>query len=199
MTMPRMIRAFEQIDAANAADPRQVQTSAGPVPEELLYGRRMSQALERFEPASSELLQLAVRAQHIERWKLPRQDFPAGKAGYHRWRTEQKRRHAEVAGAILHEAGYTAAEIGRVGDLIMKKGLGVDPEAQTLEDVACLVFLEHYSMEFAADKEREKTLDILAKTWRKMSPRARAAALALQLPPALRSLVEEAVSAAGQR
>ena len=46
-----------------------------------------------------------------------------------------------------------------------------DAEAQTLEDVACLVFLRYYAENFAAKHPREKVFDILLKTQRKMSPR----------------------------
>ncbi len=49
--------------------------------------------------------------------------------------------------------GYSDAEIARAGALIRKENLRGDAEAQTLEDVACLVFLEHYAADFAAKHE----------------------------------------------
>ena len=70
-----------------------------------------------------------------------------------------------------------------------------DPGAQTLEDVACLVFLESYFPDFATKHARAKVIDIVRKTWKKMSEPARAAALALPMPAAARALVEEALAA----
>ncbi|MEE8140552.1 MAG: DUF4202 family protein [Alphaproteobacteria bacterium] len=48
-----------------------------PRPAELLYGQRMSARLAVFCPAASEHLRIAARAQHLERWKLPRPQFVA--------------------------------------------------------------------------------------------------------------------------
>lgn len=193
MTRAAFDAAVAGFDTANAADPNH---EAGE-PAELLYGQRMSAALERLDPEASEVLRLAVRAQHIERWKLPRSAYPDGKAGYHRWRNEQKRRHAEVAGAIMATAGYGPETVARVGSLIRKERLQHDVEAQALEDVACLVFLEHYGVAFAAKHPPDKTIDILRKTWGKMSARGQQAALALPLAPEMRALVGKALAADG--
>jgi hypothetical protein len=64
--------------------------------------------------------------------------------------------------------------------------------------VACLVFLEHYFADFASKHERDKLIDIVRKTWAKMSPAGRAAALELapQLAPDLRSIIEAALEPA---
>ncbi len=109
--------------------------------------------LDQFDPDAPELLRLAARAQHIRRWTVPRTDYPMDRAGYHRWRNDLKRKHAEWAGEILKSCGYSDAEIARAGALIRKENLRGDAEAQTLEDVACLVFLEHYAADFATKHE----------------------------------------------
>jgi hypothetical protein len=154
----------------------------------------MTEALDRLEPDASEALRLAVRAQHISRWSIPRDSFPPGRKGYRAWRTRLMDHHADVAGEILHEAGYGEAMIGRVGELLRKKGLKRDPEVQTLEDVACLVFLEHYFDDFAAQHDDQKVIQILRKTWSKMSERGREAALGLDLSPRGAALVARALS-----
>jgi hypothetical protein len=188
--------AIARIDAANGEDPNRVRVDGAERPAELVYAERMSQALAALHPEASEALRLAVRAQHIRRWTVPRDGYPAGRAGYHRWRNDLKRRHAEWTAEILTTAGYRPDEIARVSALIRKENLKGDAEAQALEDVACLVFLEHYADAFAAKHEPAKTVEILRKTWGKMSDRGRDAALRLPLSPALRTLVQEALSPA---
>ncbi len=190
----RFRTALAGIDAANAADPNAEATPGGPRPGALLYGERMTACLLAFLPQASEALQLAVRAQHLERWKLARSAFPEGRKGYHAWRFEQARQHAERAGAILHAAGYDPSFITRVQALLRKERLKLDAEAQALEDVACLVFLEHYFAPFAAKHDEAKILDILRKTWRKMSPAGQAAALKLSLQPESLALVQKALA-----
>lgn len=185
--------AISQIDAANAADPNHVSTTEGTVPAEFVYGQRMSAALDGIAPDASELLKLAARAQHIRRWEVPRSEYPMTRAGYHRWRNDLKRRHAEWAGEILAGCGYPPQDIDRVGALIRKEGLGTDPETQALEDAACLVFLEHYATEFAAKHDTGKVVEILRKTLTKMSEHGRTAAHALPLPDAVRQLVAAAL------
>jgi hypothetical protein len=154
----------------------------------------MTRWLERLEPAASEELRLAARAQHLCRWRIERSSYPDGRQGYLRWRRECAELHARLAREILGEAGYDAATIDRVADLVRKKGLPHDPEALALEDAACLVFLETELEAFARKHDEPKLLDILERTWRKMSPRGREMALGLELPPAARALVERAVA-----
>ncbi len=186
--------AIERIDRANAEDPNIEMNEGAEQPKELLYSRRMTAALDRLRPDAPETVRLAVRAQHIQRWKIPRADYPKDRQGYRRWRTDLGRFHAETAGGILREVGYDAAFVERVGALLRKERLKVDPECQLLEDVICLVFLEHYLGDFAGQHEEEKLLDIVRKTWRKMSERGREAALGLELPEHLRELVGKALA-----
>ena len=164
----RLSRALDLIDAANAADPKG---------EAQLYGQRMSAELARLFPDASDILQVAARGQHVERWLLPRSDYPEGKAGYLDWRREQARRQAARVAAIMAEAGFSEAEGERVGVLLRKEGIKRDPEVQALEDVICLVFLKWYFSPFASDRGAEQTLDIVQKTARKMSADGRARVL----------------------
>lgn len=187
----RLERVLARIDAANAADPER--DSSG-IPAALRYGQRMSAALARMLPAASEALTIAVRAQHIERWRIPRASYPEGRVGYLKWRTELGRVHAERAGELMRESGYDDAEIERVRSIVAKKKLATDPDAQALEDCACLVFLEHALEEFATQHDDAKVIDIVRKTWTKMSERGHDAALALPLGDRSRAIVAAALA-----
>jgi hypothetical protein len=189
----RFNRAISGFDAANARDPNLVIIAGESQPRELVYARRMTDWLLRIHPGPSEPLRLAARAQHICRWTRPRADYPMTRAGYHRWRTDLGRFHAETAAQILHETGYDQATIDHVASLLRKEHLKTDPEAQTLEDVICLVFLENYFADFAAQHPREKVIEIVRKTWKKMSPRGHGLAMGLALSPAAAELVGEAL------
>ena len=190
----RLADALSRIDAAHAEDPRRLPARDGQdVPYELRYARRMTSWLDRLEPQSSEALRLAVRCQHLRRWSIPRSQYPMTRSGYHQWRTTLARFHADEAAAILRGVGYDEATVARVQSLVRKEGLKADVETQTLEDVACLVFLEDEFGEFARKHDEEKVLAILRRTWGKMSERGRAAALGLDLGPAERVLIEKAL------
>ncbi|MCX8211841.1 MAG: DUF4202 domain-containing protein [Lewinella sp.] len=186
-------QAFAAIDAANAADTRTTTVDGTPLPYELVYGQRMSAVLTSFAPASAPALQIAARAQHLERWAIPRSDYSMDRVGYLTWRNDQKKRHAERAGELLKPLGFALESIKRVQFLLEKKRLKQDAETQTLEDVICLVFLEHYALEFAGTHPEEKVVDILQKTWGKMSAEGQAAALRLALPEAVSRLVKKAL------
>jgi hypothetical protein len=182
-------RAIARIDAANAEDPR----SEGDQPKELVYSRRMTTWLDRLEPGAGEALRLAARAQHLCRWRLPRGEYPEGRRGYLSWRRACGELHAQLAAEILCDVGYDDASVTRVADLLRKKNLSSDPEALALEDTACLVFLEHELAAFAPKHDDAKLVQILQRTWRKMSTRGRALALELDLSPAARALLEKAL------
>lgn len=167
--MGNLTAALAAIDAANAADPKG---------EALIYGERMSTELTRLFPAASDVLAIAARGQHVERWLLPRSDYPEGKEGYHAWRREQGRRHGERVAGIMAAAGYSPAECDRVGVLLRKEGIKRDAEVQALEDVICFTFLRWYFSPFAEGREPGALLDIVEKTARKMSAEGRARALA---------------------
>jgi hypothetical protein len=186
LTSTPLHRALAAIDAANAADP----AMDGGRPAALVYGERMTAELARLCPDASEVLQIAARGQHVERWLLPRGDYPAGKEGYFAWRREQGRRHAERVGGIMAQAGYPEQDCTRVGVLLRKEGIKRDAEVQTLEDVICFVFVRWYVGDFAATRTPEDLVEIVAKTARKMSGPARARMVAeFDLPPALAAVV----------
>jgi hypothetical protein len=181
------------IDGANARDPNVVQIDGRAVPAELLYGQRMSAALARMAPNASELLQIAARGQHIERWTSPRNSYPAGRAGYLKWRNDLKEFHARRLGGIMTAAGYEPHEAVRVGALVRKERLRSDPEAQTLEDVVCAVFLEHYLGDFMRKTDEAKLARILAQTWNKMSAQGHAYAGKLDLPQIVLTLLKRGI------
>jgi hypothetical protein len=183
--LPRFTAAIARIDAANAEDPHG---------KEVLYSQRMSDWLDRVEPNASEALRLAARAQHIRRWIIPRCDYPIDRIGYLKWRTTLYKFHADEISQILRKVGYDHETIARVASLVRKERIKTDPEAQTLEDVICLVFLENYFADFAAQHDEEKVINILRKTWKKMSPRGQQLAGTLQIPPAAQSLVHRALN-----
>jgi hypothetical protein len=196
MTLPdRFESAIERFDAANAEDPNVDVHDGRAIPKELLYARRMSEALGRIEPESSEAVRLAVRSQHIRRWEIPRSNYAKDRDGYRRWRTELGRFHAETASRILREVGYDEATIEHVESLLRKERLKTDPDCQLLEDVICLVFLEHHSSAFIQEHDEEKLINIFRRTWKKMSARGQQAALRLELHPRVRALVEKALAA----
>ena len=178
------------IDAVHAEDPEKDTVGR---PRELVYAERMSAWLDRLAPQGSEALRLAVRCQHLRRWAIPRRGYPEGKVGYLRWRKDESLAHAALAGEILRHAGYDGQAIKRVQSLVKKERIKHDPEAQALEDVTCLVFLEHELAAFAAKHPEEKVIDILRKTWPKMSAAGQRAALGIDFPPTLRTMVDKAM------
>ena len=190
----RFRRAVERFDAANGEDPNRELADGVEQPKELVYARRMTARLDRFRPYAPEAVRLAARCQHIRRWTIPRSDYAAGREGYRRWRTDLARFHADTAAAILRDVGYGDEVVVRVGSLLRKERLKADPDVQLLEDVICLVFVEHYLAGFAPKHDEETLAGVLRKTWRKMSEDGRRAALALDLPENVRSVVERAVA-----
>lgn len=181
----RFTRAIERFDALNADDPHG---------KELTYARRMTEWLMRLAPDASTEVQLAARSQHLMRWRIPRDSFPKDRIGYLRWRTTLYDFHADRAAEVLKEVGYDDVTIERVRSLIRKKDIKADPDAQLLEDVICLVFLESYFADFARDHDEEKLINILRKTWKKMSPRGHTAAMGLHLGEPERVLIARALS-----
>lgn len=182
------------IDAANAADPNFEFDGTAQRPKELLYAERMTQCLLEFQPDASEHLQLAARGQHIERWTSPRSAYPDGRTGYKKWRAELGLFHAQRVGELMQQAGYAEEDIKRAQYLVQKRGLGRDPETQCLEDVVCLVFIQYYLDEFAAKHDEPKLIDIIQKTWAKMSEKGHAAALKIPLSDAMKQLVGKALA-----
>ncbi len=191
----QMQDVLARIDEANRKDPNTDTEGGVEYPRELLYARRMSAWLERLRPDASVALSIAVRAQHMERWVVPRDRFPPGRTGYLRWRTTLGAHHAERTAGLMREAGFDGATIATVAALLRKEGLAgavPDSDVQALEDCACLVFLESYLGPFADKHPPAKVAEILTRTWRKMSPAGQHAALRIDFRPAARALLHTA-------
>ena len=191
--MSRLEEALRRFDEANAEDPNTELVDGQSAPKELVYGRRMSERLTAFAPDAPETVKLAARAQHIRRWDVPRDSYPEGRAGYLKWRTDLYKRHGDTAGAIMEEVGYEAEAIDRVKTLLRKRGLKTDPDVQLMEDVICLVFLEHYFHDFAQKHDEEKLVSIVQKTWKKMSADAHRAALQLDFEANDSAIIQKAL------
>ena len=192
-------KARDLIDAANRADPNQVTANGREWPKELLYSERMSNMLDRFKADAHEVMKLAIRAQHIERWKSPRKAYPEGRIGYLQWRKDLYKIQASRAAELMAEAGYEQDACDRAWQAVAKKNIKGNPDTQLLEDVTDLVFMEHYMLEFVGkhpEYDEEKWIDIIRKTWNKMSPEAQQFAIsgAVILPESLTPLVLKAVA-----
>jgi hypothetical protein len=193
-------KALALIDAANREDPNQVSADGRDWPKELLYSERMSDMLQRYAPEADDAMKLAIRAQHIERWKSPRNAYPMDRIGYLKWRKDLYKIQANTAAKLLAQAGYEDDVIERVRNSVAKKNIKGNPDTQLLEDVTDLVFIEHYMLEFVdkhPDYSDEKWVDIIQKTWNKMSASAHEFALSgqVRLPESLLPLIQQAVAA----
>ncbi|NOZ37149.1 MAG: DUF4202 domain-containing protein [Gammaproteobacteria bacterium] len=192
-------RAMALIDAANREDPNQVTVDGKVWPKELLYSQHMSDMLQRYAPEADDAMKLAIHAQHVQRWKSPRNAYPMDRIGYLKWRKDLYKFHAQTAADLLAEAGYAEDVIDRVKLAVAKKGIKSNPDTQLLEDISALVFIEHYMLEFAnkhPEYDEEKWLDIIRKTWKKMTDRAQQFALSggIKLPEPLVPLIQKAVA-----
>ena len=188
---PRLLRALDRIDEIHAEDPSR---DADGRAKELVYAERMTAWLSRLVEGADESLEVAVRAQHLARWRCPRAAFPDGRVGYLAWRKNAQRAHAEDVGSVCRACGYDDAFVARVAALVLKKARTTDAAAQTLEDCACLVFLAHELDAFVAKHAEEKVIEILRKSWGKMSEPARAAALGIAYSERGRALVTRALA-----
>lgn len=173
--------AISGFDEYNRQDPNREQVEGTLVAKELLYARRMSERLQHFAPDAAEEIRLAARCQHIGRWQIPRNTYPAGRKGYLQWRNKLKEHHATIAEGILKDSGYKQDVIDKVKFLLLKKELQHNKDTQLLEDVVCLVFIEFYLADFAGKHDDEKVIDILRKTMKKMTDRAIEAAAQIPL------------------
>lgn len=199
MPQQQFDKAVKLIDAANSKDPNQETSDDKDWPKELLYSYRMSDMLERYAADADDAIKLSVRAQHIQRWQSPRDNYPMNRKGYHQWRTELYKFHAETTAALLKDAGYENEFIERVKMAVGKKSLKSNPDTQMLEDVIALVFIEHYMLAFAEkhpEYSEEKWLDIIRKTWKKMTDRGHQFVLDghITLPEPLVPLIQKALA-----
>ena len=189
----KLEKAIALIDKKNNDDPNIEVFEGKSYPKELLYSMRMTAKLLTVRPKASEALQIAIRAQHICRWEIPRKKYPMDRIGYFKWRNDLKKMHAEITSNLLEGLSYEKALIDRVAFLINKKLIKRDPEIQLLEDIVCLVFLEYYFEAFMVKHTDEKIIDILRKTWVKMSDEGQERALKLNLSEDGQNLVKKAL------
>jgi hypothetical protein len=197
MALPadRLDALLGAIDVANADDPNTLEFQGRVRPKEQLHAELMTAWVQQLDAHADDAQILAARAHHLRRWALPRREFPAGRAGYLRWRAVLKRRHAEDVAVLLTDHGVDPATIERVGRIIRKEGLGTDPAVQVHEDALCLVFLQTQLDEVAAKLGEDKAVSVLAKTLPKMSDAGRQAARDLDLSDGGRRLLRQALDA----
>tara|TARA_R110002074_G_scaffold15378_6_gene52652 strand:+ start:3760 stop:4344 length:585 start_codon:yes stop_codon:yes gene_type:complete len=194
MKPTRFETAIALIDKANSEDINTYEVAGINYSKELLYSQRMTRKLLQFEPNASKALQIAARAQHICRWKIARDEYPMDRVGYLKWRETLKKMHGDLTADILKQVGYDDQFADRVKAIILKKLIKKNEESQTLEDTICLVFLDYYFEEFAAKHSDEKIIDILKKTWVKMSDKGHETALKLPFSEKSLALVKQAIS-----
>ena len=199
MTQQTFEQVVDLMDAANSEDPNVEMADGKEWPKELLYSHRMADMLERYKPQADHVIQLAIRGQHMLRWKSPRDAYPMNRKGYHQWRTQLYTFHADSVAELMVTAGYDDESLERVRKAVGKKGLKTNEDTQLLEDIAGLVFIEHYMLAFVEkhpEYDEEKWIDIIRKTWRKMSSDAHDFSLSgdLVLPESLIPLIQKSVS-----
>jgi len=199
MTQDMFNTAKALIDAANSEDPNKEISEAKTWPKERLYSHRMSNMLERFAPDVDDEMKLAISAQHIQRWKSPRDAYSMDKKGYYQWRTQLYQFHADTVCALMKQAGYADEQLERVNQAVAKKSLKTSSDTQLVEDIAALVFIEHYMQAFVdnhPEYDEAKWLSIILRTWNKMSDAGKKFALSgqLKLPEPLVPLIEKAIN-----
>lgn len=192
---PLLQQAFELFDQANSLDPRRIECGGETYPLELFFSQRRCDWVSSLQPDASAALLLAARSQHLRRWEIPRSTYPLGRPGYLKWRTELKSFHAQHSEEVLRSVGFSEQVIERVRQLNLKKDLGKDTECQVLEDALCLVFLEYQFDDLIAETEETTMVEIVRKTWAKMSEKAHQAALGLPLSDTAKSIVAKALAA----
>jgi hypothetical protein len=154
--------------------------------------------LQRYQSDAEDVMKLAIRSQHIQRWKSPRDAYPMDRIGYLKWRKDLYKFHADTAAVLLEQAGYDEAAIDRLKVAVAKKQIKQNADTQLLEDVADLVFIEHYLQAFVdrhPEYDEDKWLDIIRKTWKKMSKEGQEFALSgsVKLPEPLVPLIQKAL------
>ena len=194
MTSERFERLIARIDQLNGEDPNTELVNGIAHPRELLYAKRLSEWVLRLKPDASEELRIAARGQHIQRWTIPRNQYPMNRQGYLRWRETLKTFHAQKIAELMREMGYPPEQIERVQLIMGKRHLQDDSDTQTLEDALCLVFLETQFADLRQKTPDDKMKEIVRKTWKKMSEQGRAAALQLPLGEQERAWLHQVLS-----
>ncbi|WDE98365.1 DUF4202 domain-containing protein [Lentisphaera profundi] len=193
--MSNYAKAVSMILDKNQLDPDKKIIDDQEVGANVLYSKYMGEWQEKLYPEVVDAVKLAARAQHICRWELKRVDFPEGKAGYFKWRTTLAKLHAQILSEIMDECDYSLTEIDRAKEACQKKNFKNNEDSQCVEDCACMVFLNYYFDDFIAKHSDERLIDIVGKTWGKMSEKAHDAALKLDLSEKALSIVKAALGA----
>lgn len=192
--MTKLEQAFELFDSYNKNSPEQLIYEGTAYPAEYFYALKLHEWVMKLDPDASESLLLASRCQHIGRWESARSSYPEGRAGYLKWRSDLSRHHAAKATEILTSVGYDADTVDRVRQIVLKQRLKSDPEVQTMENALCLVFLQYQFDDLIAKLKEEKMIDILQKTWAKMSTPGREATSNVQFSEEAKELLGKALS-----
>ncbi len=182
--------AAAAIDAANAVDPNVVDVRGQQVALALIHGRLAAEWIDQLVDEPDEELLLAARAHHLRRWELRRDTYPTGRAGYLRWRRDQKSRHAGDVASVLQPLGYAPNEIERVQRLIRRESVD---GSQAMEDAACLVFIETQLGSFSTRIDHDLLIEVIRKTSRKMSARGLELVASIPLGDNERALLVEAL------
>ena len=185
---------LDAVDRANAEGPESVTVDGITRPKEVVHAERMTYWLPVLDPDPTAAQRIAARAHHFRRWAVSRVDYPEGRAGYLRWRRDQKARHVREVGDLLKGLGADDDLVARVGVIVAKDGLGQDIEVQTHEDALCLVFLEQQFADLATQLGDERMVEVLRRTAAKMSPAALSLASDLAMSPQVRVLLERALA-----
>jgi len=191
--MDKLEKAFTLFDAYNKRSPETVFWENQEFPSEYFYALKLYDWVKKLEPQASESLLLASRAQHIGRWEISRKSYPDGRVGYLKWRSDLGKFHAQTASELLEEVGYDDKTIERVREIIQKQSLKTDEDVQTIENALCLVFLQFQFDDLIEKVNEEKMIDILRKTWGKMSEPGRKHALDLKFSEAGSAIITKAL------
>ncbi|MFM2070754.1 MAG: hypothetical protein RLZZ623_1017 [Actinomycetota bacterium] len=185
----------DAIDAANAGDPTVVSVRGHGVALAFAHGRLAVEWVEFLRPDADELVLIAARAHHLRRWEVARSTYPEGRTGYLAWKRDQRHRHATDVAQLMEAAHYPPEEIERVQALVRRDRLASDPDAQLVEDAACLVFIETQLADVARRLDHDLLVGVLRKTARKLSVEGAAAISRIPLGDFERALLAEALIA----
>lgn len=158
-----------EIDKVHALDKSEAEENGIIYPAEWLYSKRMLMTLDLLNERCSLLMKLAVQCQHLERWGVPRSDYPYDRRGYHTWRRAVMDYQLQRTVEALTPTGIKEEDMQWITQTLKEQGNKLNHDAQVITDTACLVFLKWYMEPFSTKHESEKVKDILKKTMRKMS------------------------------
>lgn len=194
--MTKMEQAFHLFDTYNKQDPSEIIWDGQHYPSEYFYAIQLYEWVKKLDPEANEPLLLASRCQHIGRWEIARRTYPEGRSGYLKWRSDLSKLHAQKATEILQSLDYDMEIIARVNEIVLKKKIKMDTDVQTMENALCLVFLEFQYDDLISKQSAEKMVEILQKTWAKMSDTGRQAALSLTYSETGQMLLDRALGSA---